>query len=185
MPTPAIKWFGILVALSWPVLVFVLHGYLGSWPLLVIGALLLIWRTPQAVSKATQIRALAILVAILLLALGGLGYAELGMRAYPVAVNVIMLTLFLSSLWQGPPIVEHLARLHDPELSPAGVRYTRRVTWAWCGFFVVNGTLAGWTALYADLAIWSLYNGVISYALIALMFAGEWLLRHRLRRSLS
>lgn len=178
MPTQGIKWLGILVALAWPVLVFVLHGHLGSWPLLVAGAVLLAWRMPQA-------RYLALMVATLLLALGGLGHAELGMRAYPVAVSAIMLTIFLTSLWQSMPIVERLARLREPELPPAGVRYTRRVTWAWCGFFVFNGAIAGWTALYADLATWALYNGVISYGLIGLMFAGEWLLRRRLRRTVT
>ncbi|MGR4067253.1 hypothetical protein [Billgrantia sp. C5P2] len=178
MPRQAIKWLGIGTALAWPVLVFVLHDRLGSWPLLAIGALLLAWRMPQA-------RYLATLAAALLLALGGLGHAELGMRAYPVAVSVVMLITFLSSLWQGMPIVERLARLREPDLSPAGIRYTRRATWAWCGFFVFNGTIASWTALYADLATWTLYNGAISYILIAMMFTGEWLLRHRLRRSLS
>ena len=172
------KQASMLLALIWPILVFVLHDHVGSWPLLVVGAALLAWRMPQA-------RYLAIMVAIVLLTLGGLGHAELGMRAYPVAVNAIMLTIFLSSLWRGIPVVERLARLREPDLPPAGVRYTRRVTWAWCGFFVFNGAIAGWTALYADLVTWSLYNGVISYGLIALMFVGEWLLRHRLRRSLS
>ncbi|MGR2739532.1 hypothetical protein ACUY1T_13870 [Billgrantia sp. Q4P2] len=177
MPGQALKWLGAGIALAWPVLVFVLHDRLGSWPLLAIGALLLAWRMPQA-------RYLATLAAALLLALGGLGHAELGMRAYPVAVNIVMLAVFLSSLWRGMPIAERLARLHEPDLLPAGICYTRRVTWAWCGFFVFNGAIACWTA-FADLATWTLYNGVISYALIAMMFAGEWLLRHRLRRSLS
>lgn len=172
------KPLGMLMALAWPLLVFTLHDALGSWPLLVLGAGLLAWRLPQA-------RFLAIAVALSLLALGALGQAELGMRAYPVAVNAIMLALFAGSLWRGMPIIERLARLREPELPPAGVAYTRRVTWAWCGFFVANGSLAGWTALYADLATWALYNGVISYALIGLMFAGEWLLRRRLRRTLS
>lgn len=178
MPQQAIKWLGVGMALAWPVLVFVLHDHLGSWPLLLIGAVLLAWRIPQA-------RYLATVVAVLLLALGGLGHAELGMRAYPVAVNAIMLVVFVSSLCGSMPVIERLARLREPGLPPSGVRYTRRVTWAWCGFFVFNGAIASWTALYADLATWSLYNGVISYGLIALMFAGEWLLRHRLRRSLS
>lgn len=165
------------MAVAWPLLVFVLHDTLGSWPLLVAGAGLLAWRLPQA-------RTLAIISAALLLTLGALGHAELGMRAYPVAVNAVMLATFLASLWRGMPIVEQLARLREPALSPAGVHYTRQVTWAWCGFFVFNGTLAGWTALYADLTTWSLYNGVISYGLIGMMFAGEWLLRHRLRSTL-
>ncbi|SNY98283.1 hypothetical protein [Halomonas sp. hl-4] len=178
MPRQGINTLSVLLAVAWPVLVFVLHGHVGSWPLLVAGAALLAWRMSQA-------RYLAIMVAVLMLVLGGLGYADLGMRAYPVAINALMLAVFLSSLWRGMPIVERLARLKEPDLPTAGVAYTRRVTWAWCGFFVLNGSIAAWTALYADLATWTLYNGVISYGLIALMFAGEWLLRHRLRRSLS
>ncbi|EWG98965.1 hypothetical protein [Halomonas sp. BC04] len=156
MSLPGIKWLGMLVALAWPLLAFALHGTLGSWPLLAIGAALLAWRLPQA-------RRLALAGAVLLLTVGGLGHAELGMRAYPIAVNAIMLAIFLTSLGGPMPIAERLARLREPALSPAGVRYTRRVTWAWCVFFVVNGGIAAWTALYAELAIWSLYNGVISY----------------------
>lgn len=178
MPKRVLQWLGVGIALAWPLLVFSLHERLGSWPLLALSAALLAWRMPQA-------RYLAIVVAGLLLVLGGLGHAELGVRTYPVAVSALMLVLFLTSLWQGSPIIERLARLREPDLSPAGVRYTRQVTWAWCGFFLFNGTIATWTALYADLATWTLYNGLISYGLMALMFTGEWLVRHRLRRSLS
>lgn len=178
MPKQVLQWLGAGLALAWPLLVFSLHGHLGNWPLLAMSAALLAWRMPQA-------RYLAGAVAGLLLLLGGLGHAELGIRAYPVAVSALMLVLFLTSLYQGMPIIERLARIREPDLSPAGVRYTRQVTWAWCGFFLFNGSIAAWTALYADLATWTLYNGLISYSLIALMFAGEWLVRHRLRRSLS
>ncbi|MCW4153168.1 hypothetical protein OM427_27010 [Halomonas sp. 18H] len=178
MQGKVIKSLGVVLAVAWPVLVLVLHDQVGSWPLLVAGAALLAWRMSQA-------RYLAMVVALLMLVLGGLGHADIGMRAYPVAINALMLVVFLTSLWRGMPIVERLARLKEPELPPAGVAYTRRVTWAWCGFFVINGSIATWTAVYADLATWTLYNGVISYGLIALMFAGEWLLRHRMRRSLS
>ncbi len=162
----------------WPLLVLLLHDDVGSWPLLIIGAALLAWRMPQA-------RYLAAAAAVLLVALGGLGHAELGMRAYPVAVNAVMLAIFLSSLWRGMPVIERLARLREPELPAAGVRYTRNVTWAWCGFFILNGAIASWTALYASLATWTLYNGAISYGLIAVMFTGEWLVRHQLRSRLT
>ncbi|MGO2992551.1 MAG: hypothetical protein ACTIDY_13865 [Halomonadaceae bacterium] len=172
------RYASMALALIWPLLVLLLHDDIGSWPLLVIGAALLAWRMPQA-------RYLAAAAAVLLVALGGLGHAELGMRGYPIAVNAIMLAIFLSSLWRGMPIIERLARLREPELPAAGIRYTRHVTWAWCGFFVLNGGIACWTALYASLATWTLYNGAISYGLIAIMFAGEWLLRHRMRSRLS
>lgn len=170
-----LKPLAFLAGLGWPLLAWWLHDDVGSWPLLVGGVLLLTWRMPQA-------RWLAGLTAAALLLTGLLVDAELGMRAYPVAINAMMLSVFSTSLWRGRPIIERLARLREPELSPAGVRYTRRVTRAWCGFFLVNGGIAAWTALYADLAMWSLYNGAISYGLIALMFIGEWLCRRRLRR---
>ncbi|MGO1534451.1 MULTISPECIES: hypothetical protein [unclassified Halomonas] len=172
------KYASMACALMWPLLVLLLHDDVGSWPLLVIGAALLAWRMPQA-------RYLAAAAAVLLVALGGLGHAELGMRAYPVAVNAVMLAIFLSSLWRGVPVIERLARLREPELPAAGIRYTRNVTWAWCGFFILNGAIASWTALYASLATWTLYNGAISYGLIAVMFTGEWLIRHQLRSRLT
>ena len=160
--------------LLWPVLVLTLHDRVGSWPLLVAGALLLAWRLPQA-------RALAMMAGVILVGLGLLGHAELGMRAYPVAITLIMLTLFAGSLMHGMPMVERLARLREPDLPPEGVAYTRRVTQAWCIFFVLNGSLSAWTALYASLATWTLYNGFISYCAMGLMFAGEWLCRRRVR----
>ncbi|MGQ7249647.1 hypothetical protein ACUN9Y_20235 [Halomonas sp. V046] len=164
------------LALAWPLTVWWLQGALGPWPLLLIGCGLIAWRLPQA-------RGLAVVAAIVLLAVGLVVDAELGMRGYPVAVNAVLLATFALSLWRGMPVVERLARIKEPELPARGVAYTRRVTQAWCLFFVINGTLAAWTALYADLAAWSLYNGVISYALIALMFTGEWCCRRRLQRS--
>ena len=168
--------FGVLLMVLWPVLVLTLHTQLGSWPLLIIGATLLAWRLPQA-------RVLAIIAALVLVGLGLLGHAELGMRAYPIAVNLIMLMVFGASLVHGMPIVERLARLREPDLPSEGVRYTRHVTWVWCVFFVLNGTIAAWTALYASLATWTLYNGFISYCAMGLMFAGEWLCRRHVRGS--
>lgn len=168
--------FGALVMLLWPILVLTLHAEVGSWPLLIIGAALLAWRLPQA-------RVLACLAALVLVGLGLLGHAELGMRGYPIAINLIMLILFAGSLLHGMPIIERLARLREPDLPAKGVRYTRRVTWAWCVFFVLNGSISAWTALCADLTVWTLYNGFISYCAIGLMFAGEWLCRRHVRGS--
>lgn len=172
----ALKWSLAPLMMAWPLLIWWLHDHVGSWPLLVTGALLLAWRFPEA-------RWLAVTAGGGLILLGLLGEAEWGVRAYPVAINTVMLALFSFSLWQGPPIIERLARLREPDLPESGVRYTRRVTQAWCLFFLINGSVAAWTACYASLSLWTLYNGVISYGLIALMFTGEWCCRYRLRRT--
>ncbi|HDS1734210.1 hypothetical protein [Pseudomonas sp. BP8] len=103
------------------------------------------------------------------------------LRWYPVLVNAFMLALFGSSLKYGPPLVERLARLREPQLPAAAIRYTRRVTQVWCGFFLVNGLIAAGLTLWAPLAWWTLYNGLIAYLAMGLLFAGEWLTRQQVR----
>jgi uncharacterized membrane protein len=90
-----------------------------------------------------------------------------------------MLCGFGGSLWSDMPLVERLARLREPRLPPEGVRYTRRVTQVWCIFFVFNGSMACLTALHGDMALWTMWNGMIAYLLIGALMAGEWLVRRR------
>lgn len=104
------------------------------------------------------------------------------LRWYPVLISLLMLGLFGLSLVYGPPLVERLARLREPELPEVAVRYTRQVTKVWALFFLCNGLLAAALTLWAPLSWWTLYNGLIAYALMGLLFAGEWLLRQRVRR---
>jgi len=104
------------------------------------------------------------------------------LKLYPVLVNAVLLLVFAASLRWPPSAVERIARLRHPDLPPRGVAYTRRVTWVWCGFFTVNGALALTTALWASERIWALYNGLIAYGLMGLLFAGEWLVRRRVMR---
>lgn len=106
--------------------------------------------------------------------------SEVLLRLYPAAISVSMLVLFGVTLVHPPTMVERFARLEEQELSPASVRYTRRVTQAWCAFFVVNGAIAAYTAAFASREAWALYNGVIAYLLMGSLFAGERLLRRRL-----
>lgn len=111
--------------------------------------------------------------------------AALPLKLYPVLVNVSLLAVFGHSLAWPPSMVERLARLSEPELPPEAVDYTRRVTQVWCVFFVLNGAVALGTALWASAATWSLYNGVIAYVLMGAIFAGEYLVRARLKRRLN
>lgn len=97
--------------------------------------------------------------------------------AYPLIMSVVMLTIFAGSLLRPPTVIERIARLRLPDLPPEGVAYTRRVTQVWCGFFVINGSIAAWTAFAASRETWVLYNGLISYLLMGVLFAGEWLYR--------
>ena len=118
----------------------------------------------------------------LLLAAGAVSAnAMLPLKLYPVLVNVSLLAAFGYTLLAGPSMVERLARLREPELPPAAIVYTRKVTMVWCGFFVLNGSMAMATALWASDRVWSLYNGVIAYALMAVLFGAEFLVRLRFK----
>lgn len=99
---------------------------------------------------------------------------------YPAAMNLLMLLLFARSLIYPPSMIERFARLSEPDLAPAAVAYTRRVTQVWCGFFVLNGAIAAAT-VFATRELWALFNGVICYLLMGGLFAGEWLVRRRVR----
>lgn len=104
---------------------------------------------------------------------------------YPLAVSLALLCLFGWSLTRPMSLVERLARLQDPALPAAAIGYTRRVTQVWCGFFVINGALAAFTIWHGDLALWSLYNGLISYALMGGLMGAEYLVRRRLLKRLA
>ncbi|TDJ28114.1 MAG: hypothetical protein E2O57_04860 [Gammaproteobacteria bacterium] len=107
---------------------------------------------------------------------------QLGLKFYPAMVNFGFLIIFSSSLFSPPSIVERLARVRHPDLSPEGVAYTLKVTWVWSGFFLINGSLAAATALWASDEVWTLYNGFIAYLLIGILAGGEWLVRRRIVR---
>jgi uncharacterized membrane protein len=102
------------------------------------------------------------------------------LRLWPVGVNLGLLFVFAGSLLKPPSLIERFARLLHPDLPPEGVAYTRRVTLAWCAFFVFNGTVAAYTAISATREAWVLYNGLIAYLLVAALFCCEWLVRGRL-----
>jgi uncharacterized membrane protein len=124
------------------------------------------------------------------LLMAGIGYAlfavwsnELStLRLYPVLVNALMLLIFGWSLCSPPSLIERMARIQHPNLPPEGVIYTRRVTQVWCVFFIINGAVAMATALWASLEVWSLYNGLIAYVLMGLLFAAEYLVRLRTQK---
>ncbi|MCH9691952.1 MAG: hypothetical protein K0U59_07825 [Gammaproteobacteria bacterium] len=126
---------------------------------------------------STKMVTLALLIVT---ALSWLYENTLSLLWYPVLCNAILFSLFAYSLRQPQTMIERLARLREPQLSPAGVIYTRKVTQVWCVFFIVNGSVAAFTAIYGNMELWTLYNGLLSYLLMGLLFCGEWLLRHKL-----
>jgi uncharacterized membrane protein len=126
------------------------------------------------------------IIVILLLAVGVLALATNSatlLRYYPVGVNALMFTMFASSLFYPPTIIERIARVTTPDLPASGVAYTRKITIVWCGFFILNATMATYTVLFASLEVWTVYNSAISYALMGLLLGGELVVRRYILRN--
>lgn len=107
------------------------------------------------------------------------------LRFYPVAVSAVMFMLFTGSLFTGMPVIERIARIQEPDLPPAGVVYTRRLTIAWAVLILCNGLVALWTALFTSLEVWALFNGLLSYFILGGFFVLEWLFRERIQRPVT
>lgn len=180
---PVVQLLTGLMLLAWPFLIWFGLTYNSLHWLLPLMALLLFLRLHQARRQAGPLCLVTQIVSVTGIALclvSGLLKAHQLLLFYPVGVSFIMLTLFGGSLWSAAPIVERLARLRDPYLPEAGVRYTRRVTQVWCFFFIINGSVALFTALYGDMSLWTAWNGIISYLLMGMLMTGEWLVRQRI-----
>lgn len=171
----------LLLGLAYPFIVYVGMGHLSPRLFaLLLGALWLARALSPRQTPLSRTLSVAALAFCLVLALADSSALLLG---YPVLINLALLALFAGSLCSGMPIIERLARLQEPQLPPAAVRYTRKVTWVWVGFFSVNAAIATGLALWAPLTWWTLYTGLIAYLLMGLLFAGEWLVRQRVRKA--
>ena len=103
-------------------------------------------------------------------------------KLYPVLMNLVFLFTFAATLFSPPNICYRFACIGDKKI-PGSVaarfieRYCLKVTLVWCVFFVLNGGAALYTVLNKNDKIWSVYNGGISYLLMGLIFAVEFLIR--------
>jgi uncharacterized membrane protein len=98
----------------------------------------------------------------------------------PLAINLLLLWFFGRTLVPGrEPLVTAIARFVRGRLDPEVERYTRHVTWAWCGFFAANAAASGALAALAPLEAWSLFTNVLATPLFVLMFVAEYAYRRR------
>ncbi|MBY7180605.1 hypothetical protein K6487_20210 [Escherichia coli] len=179
---PMIKLLTGLLLLAWPFVIWFGLAHNGLHWLLPLIALLLLLRLRQTRRRAGPLQAVTQIVAVVGIALCVASFllkTHQLLLFYPVVVNAIMLAVFGGSLWSTMPIVERLARLQEPDLPEKGVRYTRRVTQIWCGFFIINGGIALFTARHGDMSLWTAWNGMIAYLLMGTLMAGEWLVRRQ------
>ena len=173
----------IVLSLAYPFMVYWGLQHYDARILLPVLAMLLGLRWLAGSKTSERKIIIATLIGIIIIAF--IWGNQLGLKFYPVMMNLGFLILFGSSLISPPTVVERLARLQDPDLPSHAVVYTRKVTVVWSVFFLVNGSIAAFTALFSTEKIWMFYNGFIAYILIGILAAGEWLIRQRVKASFS
>lgn len=168
----------LVLSLAYPLLVYLAMGHFEPrWMALLLCALALL----RAVATRQPLWWVAAAGSALLALIATAFNQLLPIKLYPALVNGVLLAVFATSLRCPPSAIERIARMSEPELPAAAVAYTRKVTWVWCGFFVVNGALALATALWASERVWALYNGLLAYVMMGVLFAGEWCVRQRVK----
>ena len=102
---------------------------------------------------------------------------------YPVpylAVYLMLLWAFGSTLASGrQPLVTQLATLVHGQIPAEIARYTRGVTWAWCGFFAGMTITSALLFLFAPFPVWSVFNSLLNLPLVVAMYLGEYAWRLR------
>ena len=179
--TTFLRAIGFLLVLTYP---FLFYVGVGHWNLRVVAGALLAVLVPvlalryfdPARERSSSLLSIPLTVIGFVL-LAALADDRRFILALPVLVNAVLLAQFLASLFAPQSFVEGVARLVQPELSPAEVRYCRSVTWLWVLFFALNGSIAAFLALRGPIGLWAAYTGVISYVLIGAVFALEFLVR--------
>lgn len=106
----------------------------------------------------------------------------LSIKLYPLMMNLTMLVVFAYSYLNPPTVIETFARIKEPDLSANALYYINKVTLVWCLFFVVNGLISLYTALFSSLEVWTFYNGFLSYVLMALLMAVEFIIRLKVKK---
>ena len=172
----------LLLACAWPLsLHYAILFAAPDWPARINAAAaaigVLIWAFAASGLGAGMLAAalLAFLGSILVFS------PRLLLFAPSVMINAAIAAVFAASLRPGyMPVISIFARLEHDELPPDLARHARLVTWFWAlllaAISIVSLVLAAW----APIEIWSLFANVVSYALIATLFTGEYLYR-RLR----
>lgn len=101
--------------------------------------------------------------------------SEILLQLLPAFINLGLASYFGYTLWRPPSVPTRIATLEYHGNLPVVVeRYTIAVTRLWCGFFIVNACVALATALFFSREVWALYNGLIAYMAIGLLFALEY-----------
>jgi uncharacterized membrane protein len=129
-------------------------------------------------AKKEQRRAAFTLPAIALLfaALGWVSDNGTWLMVLPAATQATFGLTFLRSL-KTTPMIEHFARMVKPDLDAAHQQHCREWTKVWGWYLIALAAVGLVLAKVASLEVWTIYVGLATYGLIAVLFVIEYVVR--------
>jgi uncharacterized membrane protein len=178
----AVRWSAVILAgIGYPVLEHVaasaetpsLFGALVAITPLTCLACILAWRSPRR----------PVMLAVCLAAFAGMYFMSDWLLAHyewvfllqHAGIYALLCFAFGRTLQAGhTPMVTGLARMVHETMTPALIRYTRSVTWAWTIYFGTTSALSLLLFRVAPIAVWSTFANLLGPVLLVLMFAAEY-----------
>lgn len=117
---------------------------------------------------------LMMLIAVVFCAAVMLFESALLLKFYPVLMSVGMGLMFLASLSWPETLIEKFAKAGGKTPPEQARGYLRALSSCWGVLLLLNGVVSAYTAWFTSLSAWALYNGIISYLVIAGFAAIEW-----------
>ncbi len=156
-----------LVTLAYPFLVYlnidsVEPGWFGAALLLMAVFRLVVTGKSRQLSDWLITAVIALFCSVIIIL-----ESEILLKCYPVMMSIAMGLVFLSSLKDKQNLIERFAAAGGKQPPEEARGYLQKLCVAWGILLLFNGAVAAWTVWFASLAVWTLYNGLISYLLIA------------------
>lgn len=162
---------------------FVLYWTLTNHDVAVAAMTLIAWvivRTiPILLSAKQEQRRAALQLPAIALVFALLGWVlddGMWLLVLPSATQATFGLTFLRSL-RGTPLIEHFARMVKVDLGAPERAHCRRWTKVWGIYLLVLSALGLVLAKVASLEVWTIYVGILSYALVGMLFAVEYVVR--------
>ncbi len=105
-------------------------------------------------------------------------------KLIPAIISLSIFILFVSSLSDKESIVEGFARRMEDNLPKEVSVYCRYVTIVWSIYFIINIGIS-LDSIHRSPEWWAIYNGIISYIIIGLIFLVEYIARIIFKKNLA
>jgi uncharacterized membrane protein len=189
--------FGVLVVFKWP------RSYFSIGLIIFAIAYSLVNRQHYRGKKTIGLFVTPVILFIIGAVSLFLGDSDIFFLLYPALADLAFLVIWVTSFFFKPPFAFYFIDIIDRTMKSVVPKhrfdvYCFRATMVWCVYFIFDGLAAVFTVglIYfesipkeAASRVWTIYNNIISYFIMGMIFAGEYIIlklklrKYRLKRA--